>query len=457
MNEMRVLSPTAILGYGFPASSFEAGLEKNPHVIAVDAGSIDPGPYYLGSGQSFTDRTAVKRDLAFMLEAGIKRNIPVIVGTAGGAGAEPHLQWCVDIVLEIANEKKLHFKMATIQSQMDKNVLKEKINAEKIKVLPPGNPLRVEDIEQSSHIVGQIGVEPIMKALDEGAEVIIAGRAYDPTVFSANAIKEGFDKGLAIHMGKILECASIAALPGSGSDCMMGYLRQDHFLIEPLNPNRKCTTTSVAAHTLYEKTNPYILPGPGGYLDLHETKFEQHSDRVVKVSGSQYVEDQQYTVKLEGAKPIGYRTVSIAGARDPIFISQLDAIIAGVREQVNDHFSSIDVHYELLFNIYGKGGVMKELEPEVEAQPTEVGIIIEAVADTEEMANAVCSFARSTMLHFGYPDRIATAGNLAFPYSPSDFQAGVVYQFNVHHLLEVDDPYDIFPVEYQLIGVNIHA
>jgi len=42
MDEIRILSPTAILGYGFPESSFRAGLAREPHLIAVDAGSTDP-------------------------------------------------------------------------------------------------------------------------------------------------------------------------------------------------------------------------------------------------------------------------------------------------------------------------------------------------------------------------------------------------------------------------------
>jgi len=49
MEEMRILSPTAILGYGFPEESFREGMNRKPHVIAVDAGSTDPGPYYLGA------------------------------------------------------------------------------------------------------------------------------------------------------------------------------------------------------------------------------------------------------------------------------------------------------------------------------------------------------------------------------------------------------------------------
>ena len=175
---------------------------------------------------------------------------------------------------------------------------------------------------------------------EENAQVILAGRTYDPSVFAAPAIYSGYDKGLAIHLGKILECASICATPGSGSDCMFGYLGEDYFRLEPLNPIRKCTTVSVAAHTLYEKTNPYILPGPGGHLDLRNYSFEQESDNIVKVYGSKFVEADKYTVKLEGAKRIGYRTVSIAGARDPIMIEKIDEIIEGVKERVKDNFKS---------------------------------------------------------------------------------------------------------------------
>ena len=105
MATFSVLSPTAILGYGFPAASFERGLACNPDLIAVDAGSADPGPFYLGAGKSFTDRAAVRRDLSLLLSAAVGRGIPLVIGSAGGAGAEPHLQWTVDIVRELAREQ----------------------------------------------------------------------------------------------------------------------------------------------------------------------------------------------------------------------------------------------------------------------------------------------------------------------------------------------------------------
>ena len=428
MKEFKILSPTAILGYGFPAASFEAGLAMKPDAIAVDAGSTDPGPYYLGSGKSFTDRGAVKRDLEFMIDAAITHGIPLLVGSAGGAGGDAHLDHTVDIVCEIAEQKRLSFTMAVISAEQ------KDVQLNHLSQLAPAPTPTQKDIDDSVRIVAQMSEQPFIDALNVGAQIIIAGRAYDPAVFAAPAIRAGFDAGLAMHMGKILECAAIAATPGSGSDCMMGILRQDHFELMTLNPIRKCTTTSVAAHTLYEKSDPTKLPGPGGVLDLTECTFEQSGDSVI-VRGSRFVpDDGQGFVKLEAAKLIGHRTVSFAAACDPIFISQIDEITKAVKERVKNNFENIEDFY-LDFKIYGAGGVAfyGDKNP---ATPSEIAIIIEAVADTEELADTICSFARSTMLHFGYAGRKSTAGNLAFPFSPSDFKGGAVYEFSLYCLME---------------------
>ncbi|MGB7593935.1 MAG: acyclic terpene utilization AtuA family protein [Erysipelotrichaceae bacterium] len=439
MKSIKVLSATAILGYGFPLASFEAGMKMKPDCIAVDAGSTDPGPYYLGAGVSFTDYLAVKRDLSIMIQAGIEHNIPVLIGSAGGSGAKPHLDWTVKIIKEIATENKLHFRLAVIEADFDKQYLLEEFEKGNIKPLHPAPECTREDIIDSTYIVGQMGVEPFIKALNDKAQVIVAGRAYDPTVFAALAIMNGFDPGLALHCGKILECAAIASTPGSGSDCMFGTIYEDSFVLQTLNPIRKCTTLSVSAHTLYEKTNPYILPGPGGTIDLHETTFTQLDEDRVEVKGSKFIPSDPYTIKLEGAKCVGYRTVSIAGVRDPIFIQEVDSIIEAVTSRVKDNFKNLE-GYHLNFKIYGKNGVMGDLEPIKEITSHEICIVIDAVAKTQEVANTVCGFARSTMLHYGYKGRIATAGNLAFPYSPSDFKVGPVYNFSLYHLIAIKDP-----------------
>ncbi|MCL2671507.1 MAG: DUF1446 domain-containing protein [Clostridiales bacterium] len=453
MEEFRILSTTAILGYGFPLASFEEGMRRKPHLIAVDAGSTDPGPYYLGAGVSFTDRDAVKRDLEIMIAAGVAHGIPVVIGSAGGSGGAPHLERDREIIEEIAREKGLSLRLAVIHSELDKAFLQGELQAGRITPLEPAPPLSAEALAASSRVVAQMGVEPFLAALQSNPDVVLAGRAYDPACFAALAIARGYDMALSLHIGKILECAAICAVPGSGSDCMFGYIGADYFRLEPLSPARKCTTLSVAAHTLYEKSNPYILPGPGGHLDLHACSFAQETENTVTVRGTKFVPSEPYTVKLEGARRVGYRTVSVAGTRDPVMIAEIDAITAGVRARVADNFRGKIEDYHLRFIIYGRDGVMADMEPHpVTDNCHELGIIIEATAATQKEADTICASARSTMLHFGYEGRRSTAGNLAFPYSPSDFHAGEVYEFSVYHLLRTDEPADLFPVEVLTVG-----
>ena len=130
-------------------------------------------------------------------------------------------------------------------------------------------------------------------------------------------------------------------------------------------------------------------------------------------------------------------------------MERIDDIIDGVKARVADNYVGRDLNYSLNFIVYGRDGVMGKLEPLRDRSLShEFGIVIEAVADTQDLANTICATARSTMLHYGYEGRRATAGNLAFPYSPSDFHAGEVYSFSVYHLLDVDDPAAPFPIEY---------
>jgi hypothetical protein len=339
-----------------------------------------------------------------------------------------------------------------IDSELDKRVVEAAFTQARISSCGGAPALTERNIKESEHIVAQIGIEPIIRALKFDANVVLAGRAYDPSVFAAFPVMHGFDLGLSLHLGKILECAAIACTPGSGSDCMLGTLHRYDFELEPLNPQRRCTIASVAAHSLYEKSDPHHLPGPGGVLDLTDARFEQVGERCVRVAGSKYI-STAYAVKLEGARRVGHRCITIAGVRDPVFIAQVDTIIDAVRERVADNFKDVSSKdYTLMFRVYGRDGVLGAVEPIRNSTPHEVGIVIEAVANTAKLAKSICGFARSTMLHLGYPDRISTAGNLAFPYSPSDFDAGEVFEFSIYHLMRIDDSEIYFPMIIENIG-----
>ena len=193
----------------------------------------------------------------------------------------------------------------------------------------------------------------------------------------------------------------------------------------------------------------YICPDRTACSIWRTADSRPSSPRAVRVSGSGYTPAPENWLKLEGARLIGYRTISVAGVRDPIMIGAMDEVLEGVKSRTADNFRDLGrADYELRFLVYGRDGVMAELEPEPAAVGHELGLVIEAVARTQAIADAVCSFARSTMLHYGYAGRKATAGNLAFPFSPSDFHGGPVYRFSLHHLLLAEPGDNLFTPKF---------
>lgn len=453
-DEVRILAPTAILGYGYPAESLDEGMRRSPHLVAVDAGSTDGGPSYLGlqigsadggsDGQAAAFLEFVRRDLEPLLEAACEADIPLMIGSAGIAGGDIHLLGTRMVVEQIATERGLHFPMATIRAEIDRDYLKARIRQGAVRPLGPVPPLSEQDVDEAVRIVGQMGTEPFGEAASLGAQVVIAGRANDQSMFAAMPIQRGFDRGLALHLGKILECGAIAADPGSGSDGMFGTLRRDHFELEPLSPDRSCTVKSVAAHSLYEKGDPTRLDGPGGHVVLDDVRFEQVDDRRVRVSGSRFVPDP-YCIKVEGVRRVGYRTVAICGVRDPAGVEHVEDLVAAATAEVEAE--AAEVGARVLFHVYGRDGVMGDLETARPNRPMELCVLIEVVADEPARATSICGHARSTMLHHGFAGRISTAGNLAFPFSPLDVPVGAAYEFSIYHLVDEPDPLRLFPIE----------
>ena len=175
------------------------------------------------------------------------------------------------------------------------------------------------------------------------------------------------------------------------------------------------------------------------------------TDRRVRVSGSKFIPSNPYTVKLEGARTAGYRSIFIAGARDPIFISQIDEILAKVIGATRAYFSEVpEETYQIIPHLYGKNGVMGDLEP-VKTPAHELCIIVEVAATTQAIATAICGKVRTALMHSPYPGRIATAGNLASPFTPLEIPLGQACEFNVYHLMKIDSPTALFPIQYEQV------
>lgn len=424
---MKIVALNGLLGYGYSEEALDQAFSEKVDYLGVDAGSTDPGPYYLGSGRSFTDRNAVKRDLSLALPKALMHHAPFIIGTAGGAGSAAHVQWLREILLEIAAEQRLHFKLGTVYCDVSKEYVLEKLESGKLVNMSDTFPVSRETVLESTRIVSQIGIAPVLALLEQKADVILCGRACDTAIYAAPCIYEGYDPGLAFHMAKIMECGAMCSEPVAAADVMQAYIYKEYFVLRPANPQRRCTVDRVAAHTLYEQVNPYLIYEPDGVCDLSGSVFDQVDERTVRVRNSVFHEAEQKTLKLEGVRLAGYRTICPSTVYDRDTIKNIDGIIQTVTAFVKENTRGRLDESSYTVNFRKSGG-----------EESTLGLIIDVVGRTQAIADEICALVRSRMLHCDYPGRKSTAGNLAFPFSPSDIHAGEVYTFSVFHLAQVD-------------------
>jgi hypothetical protein len=457
MEEFRLLAPNGMVGTGFPAASLQAGLGWDPHVIAVDAGSTDSGPADLGSGKCRYSRASYQRDLSQILQGARARKVPLIIGSAGGAGGSKNIAWTRDILLEIARANGLKFRMAVIDSDQDKNYLKMKLASGRIKELGGVEPLNERTIERSTTIVGMMGVEPIQRALDDGADVVLAGRSSDTAIFAALALMRGVSPGPLWHAAKILECGAACVEYRPAPDSMFAWVRRDEFVVRAPNPALKCTPISVAAHALYENGNPFKVIEPGGVLDITESCYEQLPDNAVKVTRSRFDKAPIYTIKLEGAEMVGYQTVSVGGMADPTILADVDGFLEATRQRTGDRIARTYAdlkaeEWRLDYRVYGLGRtVQKGGTPARAALGGDVGVVIEVTAKTQELANGICSIARHQLLHQPVPRWKGFVSNFALAYGGSDLVRGPVYRFNMNCVVEPDDPLEMFRLSMESV------
>src|SRR5689334_20545450 len=203
--ELKVLISTGHLGTA-PSNpeSFRRAMEAKPDYVVADAGSSDPGPVYLG--EDTTLGHFVREELELFLTASRQKGIPLVIGSAGDTGSNRGVNEFVGLIKEIAKEHRIpRFKIGYFYSEVPKEFLKQKLRAGKRLAGLGGFPdLTDEEVDRATRIVAVSGVHPFLKLLDQGADVIIAGRCGDICFTAGPCIHNGFPEALSYHMGKMI-------------------------------------------------------------------------------------------------------------------------------------------------------------------------------------------------------------------------------------------------------------
>jgi hypothetical protein len=434
-----IIFASGMLGAGFSAESVKRGIAMGATAIAVDGGSTDSGPYYLGAGAAKTDASAVGRDLRILLTAAQESRIPLIVGSCGTAGTDGGVDWVADIATRIAAEDRLSFRMARIYSELDAGTVIAAIGQGRVRSLPPSGHLTPDTVRSCAHIVALMGHDPIVAALEAGAEVVLAGRATDTSMVAAVALMHGLPGGPAWHAAKTVECGGQCTTnPTAGGV----HVRIDGtgFTVTPLSPEAACTPMSVAAHMLYENADPFRLLEPTGTLDTSAATYTAIDERTVRVEGSRFELSPHPTAKLEGARLAGYETISIVGIRDPHILARLDTWLQYLRSVLEERVrATLDLdpqHYDLALQCYGDNAVLGPLE-NAPGPAREIGLLFKVRAPSQETATAIARTGNPLLLHLPLPG-MDHLPSFAFATSPAEIERGPSYEFVLNHVLDLD-------------------
>ena len=454
-DSIRIIFPIGMLGGGITEETVARGISLGADAIAVDGGSTDSGPHYLGAGIAKTSRGSLKSDLRTILVAGRRAGIPVVVTTCGTSGTDSGVDWVADIAQEIADEEDLTFTLAKIYSELTRENVLDALRGGRVNALDPAGPLSEDTIAACEHIVGLMGHEPITRALAAGADVVLTGRASDTASVAGIALGRAIAAGPTWHAAKTVECGSQCTTDPLGGGVLV-EIDDSGFSIHPLDDTSAATPMTVAAHMLYENADPFRLREPGGTLDTSEAVYTAVDDRVTRVEGSVFITAEQTTIKLEGASLGGYETVSLVGIRDPHILSHMDEWLerfgGELARRVHKHLGLEDAEYDTDLRAFGHDAVLGCLEPGG-ATPREVGVMFRARANDQTTATAIAKIANPLMLHLPL-EGMTHLPSFAFATSPAEIERGATYEFVLQHTIDVDDETQLFRTEYQEVAAR---
>ncbi len=438
---VKVLIPSGALGLKYSRAALANGLAAGPDIIVIDGGSTDSGPSYLGRGVSKYSRASTKAEWRDLMVARAEAGVPLLIGTAGTCGADTAVDWLVEITGEIARELGQNLRIAVLKSGQNPAEMQAALEAGHVTPLPPETTITLQDLAQCTNIVALAGVEQIQSALDTGADIIIAGRTTDTAVIAALPLARGCDAGGAWHGAKIGECGALATTHPEAGSILVEFDREG-FTILPMGADARATPRTVSAHMLYENSNPRQLYEPGGHLDVSDAVYEERN-RGTRVTGSRWVPNDRYTVKLEGARVAGYQTVSLTLVRDAHYVANIDNWLTKIIREVLD--PARDGSFEVEFRQIGKNATLGALETS-EVTPAEIGVLTIVTADTQARATEIAKLLNPALLHLPLTAE-EPMPTFAFPFSPAEIERGPLYEFCLNHVLTLDDPMQAFRLD----------
>ncbi|WP_436348967.1 acyclic terpene utilization AtuA family protein [Natronorubrum sp. FCH18a] len=259
-----------------------------------------------------------------------------------------------------------------------------------------------------------LGVDSIIEALENDADVIIGGRFSDAALFAApliyefNWMMDDWEKlADAYTIGHLLECGGHAT---GGNFAYPGYVEVpdlhhignplaevsedgDAIITKPNGTGGVVTELSVASQLLYEVEDPENYYMPDVVLDISNVKLKQIGEDEVKVYGSRG-KPRPNMLKVNGSSSAGYKAEVEVGWAGPDTYKKAklhveEMVKPRLTNGINNIRNKVNIE-EFRIDIIGVDSIFGPAAPEPECDPNELRVRVAAKFNDREDAERFC-------------------------------------------------------------------
>ena len=341
----------------------------------------------------------LERILPTCKEKGIK-----VIANAGGVNAKA----CLEATEEVIRKLGLNgMKVAIVEGDDILDRIPELLESgETLKNMDDGRPLRdVQDRISSANVY--IGAQPIVEALQQGADIIITGRASDPSLVVAPLVYEfgwamdDYDKlASATVMGHILECGAqctggnftnwqrLEDMDKIGYPVVEASADGTFVVTKHDNTGGSVDLETITSQLLYELGDPKNYLGPDCIADFTTIQLEQQGENRVAVSGVKG-RPATDTYKVSISFSNGYKILGSLCVPGPDAIAKAEKLADMVWKRVEKHGYKIPEDKRFV-ELFGTNVLLKGLVPKNE-EPHEVMLRIGAWGDDQKALSVMGS------------------------------------------------------------------
>ena len=158
-------------------------------------------------------------------------------------------------------------------------------------------------------------------------------------------------------------------------------------------------------------------------------------------------------MKLEGAGPAGYQTITLVGIRNRIVLEDPIGWLKKLSDFAEQKLARLGYDpetYSYSLRPYGYNAVYGGDVPEGYV-PNEIGVLLTVTAADQATATHIAKVFNPILLHFEVGKNLPKP-SFAFPFSPAEVEKGRIYEFKLNHVVELDDPFELLHVEHTVLN-----